>query len=134
MRDIKFRAWDKHLEDMEDSDFYLYIENGHLYEVGRDGIDSDNLRHRYVLMQYTGFKDKNGTDIYESDFIKVPDHSYRTHDQEVKAYVDGRVNFNNGQWCVSRGFEYWEDLIDIYESCEVVGNFYENPELVEEEQ
>jgi len=58
MREILFRAWDKDNEQM------IYpMPIGEL-TVG------DILNRRSILMQYTGLKDKNGSDIYESDIIK----------------------------------------------------------------
>lgn len=60
MREIKFRAWDREYKFMIDP-FYL----GSLNAVY--GCDND-----WEIMQYTGLKDKNGTEIYEGDIIQVP--------------------------------------------------------------
>ena len=73
-----------------------------------------------VLMQSTGLKDKNGVEIFEGD-IGWDDH------QEVH----GQVIFENG------AFKYeWEniseDLFEVTDDIEIVGNIYENSELLEE--
>ena len=102
MREIKFRCY-YHGEMNYDPEL-LYNENVNLNE------QIDELAYYGVLMQYTGLKDKNGTDIYEGDVIR-----FKVGDI-VSYYV---VKFENG------GFNHNENL----EYIDVVGNIYENPEL-----
>lgn len=67
--------------------------------------------------QYTGVKDKNGTRIFGGDIVNCN-------------YFCGVVYFYEGAWCVSEKDKYPEDLYDLI-NIEVIGNIYDNPELLE---
>ena len=73
----------------------------------------------YYIMQYTGLKDKNAKEIYEDDIFKAP------HDYGPGGFKEqiGRVIFHEAlgyQW------NYWD-----FDKLEIIGNFHENPELLE---
>ena len=121
MRDIKFRAWNEVEEKM--LNWYEFLDT--------------NMKNTFIapestgliLMQYTGLKDKNGKEIYEGDVIKYPE------------YWIGDTHFPKGISVI-----YWDDeeacfdtytntsLFDLIKNlkCEVEGNIYDNPELLEE--
>ena len=105
MREIKFQVWNKKRKVM-------YFE-----ELGRDP-DGTLIRR-----QYTGLKDKNGKDIYEGDIVQDQEgkHSVEWCEQEM-----GFRLFNVFFYKNDPGFPnviLWIDL-------EVIGNIYENPELL----
>ena len=130
MREIKFRVWDK-LERPWDKEFKKEM----IYDIA--GIEFwiktirivDEGRHSWMnfknveIMQYTGLKDKNGKEIYERDLVKILDG-----DGEI-----AEIKFDYGRYYFEVG-DYRDDLCNCEERfLEVVGNIYENPELMEEE-
>ena len=126
MREIKFRAWHKGKKiignvlgiDILHKEIFFSNENVDCYEH----VDFKNIE----LMQYTGLKDKNNKEIYEGDILS---------DGNVKNLY--KVIFKNGRFITEYNGDFEEysfDLIDVVaQSCEVVGNIYENPELTEDE-
>jgi len=144
MRDIKFRVWDKetkhmHIcgEDVHDTiNFEIETNRAYYYNL-QNGCGSLREDSDYVLMQYTGLKDKNGKEIYEGDIVKV-----KLYKGEEEKYFIGKVEYfgsnfivdadNNSEYHVydldGFGIDYRYNL----EDCEVIGNIYDNLELLEE--
>jgi hypothetical protein len=86
-------------------------------------FDADAIRLERIivthLMQYTGLKDKNGTMVFEGDRFKAP-HCFGPagdHEREATVCYDPLLGY---QWA------YWDT-----DALEVIGNIYENPELLE---
>lgn len=122
-RVIKFRAWDQDEKQM------IPDRNGWLIEI--DGSDTRLVQwdstisvDRPILMQYTGLKDKNGTEIYEGDIFGI---------YHLGEYLfDGTVIFDDdlSAFTIERsngGFEYLSEYLS--KNVEVIGNIYENTEL-----
>lgn len=121
MRKIKFRCWDIVNKKMRsDKDLWDITYN----EIFIHTPDQRALN----IMQYTGLKDINGTEIYEGDIIKIQS---MVHDN-YPVYV-GKVVFENGAYmCNSKWNTHW--IGDMFLSKEILGNIYENPELLEEDR
>lgn len=128
MRDIRFRVWDKsdhkvykeypdtkrmtyYANPSVDDDGYIRFES-----VGQTAI-GDSGEDRFDIMQYTGLKDKNDKEIYEGDILKYTDgdsvgiHEVIWNDATDISLLD----------LIAGGVDWW-----------VVGNRYENPELLKE--
>jgi len=126
-REIKFRAWDKDsklmlYKEFYDHNWYTTPKND---EDGCHTYSSMQYSDQYhkELMQYTGLKDKNGKEIYEGDIVEFPVAGGDLVRQEVI--------FNRGAFATKSGrmwgFEPKTGYLGFYE---VIGNIYENPELI----
>jgi uncharacterized phage protein (TIGR01671 family) len=93
-----------------------------------------SLYQRHTLTQFTGLKDKNHKEIYEADIV-----TYGTEDDIINAIVEFAEEDSEESMCLS-GFrmfvinsaDYPEELEDNDYCMEVIGNIYENPELLKE--
>jgi YopX protein len=105
-REIKFRGWDEGFKR------FIY------FDPFGDDFEDDVLwlfwDGDYPTSQYTGLKDKNGVEIYEGDILQFPDGPYK------KMFS---VKWNS----FLAGFNQWRN----HDKVKVVGNIYENPELLE---
>lgn len=113
MRDIKFRSFVKKEQKMMFGRSAMAVKR---FTPNYAYLDSE-----VELMQYTGLKDKNNKEIFESDIVKFSD--YLTG---IKSNV-GQVGFMNGSFVIKGEVMTHYRWVD-YE-VEVIGNIYENPEL-----
>jgi len=138
MREIKFRAWDKTntrmiYDNPLRSDLQLITFTGLVYEEG--------YLQDYELMQYTGLKDKNGKEIYEGDILVLTETAcpfckvvhveeyYKDHNPYV-------VNWHKDDCCFASNEINGENWItpDVWKEMKIIGNIFENPNLIKEEK
>ena len=138
MREIKFRGWHSATNEM-----YLAerFSTEHLYisSLGSVVFGDDKLvvhESNWVLMQYTGLKDKNGKEIYEGDVLSSPhfaDATGRNH--TLKHSVEWSERFHG--WfllsCSSKDPDDGSIQMFVAKKCgeiSVIGNIHDNPELL----
>ena len=136
---FKFRVWDKELKRMyrviylQDLSGTLWITKAvdSLYTQERARSDvrfDDNV----VLMQCTGLKDKNGKLIYEGDLLKskILQNDYLIFCEKCRSIQPH--NLDKGIGCYSCNNDlFFIDVLDDISDIEIIGNIYENPELLE---
>lgn len=120
MREIKFRAWDKSRNEMLEvyEIWFTFATNRQRKTLSEPSYSTSTGNHSFesdCLMQYTGLNDKNGKEIYEGDIL---------HNAGSVAVV----SFKDGAFGVGE-FRFPLDKF-AGKNKEVIGNIYENPDLV----
>lgn len=129
MREIKFRAWHKPTQLMDDVvliDFY----NEQIGILYADPVMQCESIQRYnfsevEIMQYTGLNDKNGKEIYEGDIIEKTYYSY--HQPECSELFEIKYEGLSFHFEHIKGSTFH---LPFTEDIEIIGNIHDNPELV----
>lgn len=126
MKEIKFRAW---IKQSWSSELQMWIKKRMFYDVflmdGYIRVNSSLSSANFdecEIMQFVGIKDKNDKEIYEGDLVKI-----ETNNKWIF-----RIEFNNF-YCSFLGQNIYDDSHDIIlgmQKLEIIGNIYENPELL----
>ena len=134
MRDIKFRAYirDKNPRVPSEINKIVEVKSLHLGSkkaiIGYSGGNYSIKFNEIELMQYTGLKDKNGKEIYEGDIVKI---------NVDRACVKWNDKYGYFQLVPIGDYYFDSDVIGQaleYVEAEVIGNIYDNPELLEERE
>ena len=120
-RVFKFRAWDKEENKMYYNAEYTYDYYGSEIPEFSFGsvLDSDD----YIVMEYTGLKDRNGKEIYEGDIDK---YGYIV---TYVADINESLGMNCGWYLQRNDFESWSPLECDSNEIEIIGNIFETPRL-----
>jgi len=112
MRKIKFRAWDKTDKKWMDDEFVM--------DEPLWGLNADSSRYEWG--QFTGLKDAKGIDIYEGDILENNEGKLGEvrWDDWIKNIVVGLPNNEDN----------WSGELNEFGGWKVIGNIYENPELL----
>lgn len=141
-REIKFRAWDKKRKSMFVPDSFVFdASTGEVMSVWRKRTNGETIggldprKDRLVLMQYTGLHDKNGREIYESDILRVTGEDGESYVAAVKWFGDEDYPAFDLEGIPETWFYGANALATIFqegvETCEVIGNIFEDKQLLE---
>lgn len=131
MREIKFRAWEEvnkvmHLDFRfiksgdEGNDWLIFTSDKQTLQDKHHPFDNPWFQQQFKIMQYTGLKDANGVEIYEGDIARI---AFDDGASDVFQIVYKAPSFR------LEGFGAWS-LASEASSTEVIGNIYQNPELL----
>lgn len=137
MRKIKFKAWDKKNNKMIDNIVGIrFYPGGIVVDYQTEGGFEETECGDVELIQFTGLHDKNGKEIWEGDVVEYGTTSYGGFDT-VSVNVMAEIIFAYSRWYTktirarpNRMFSNMEG--DDFSCSEVIGNIYENPELLKE--
>lgn len=147
----KFKIWDKTEKKFlpldsktENTDSWISIDNTGVYLVERDNARDvaffTDITEDVIILQCTGLKDKNGKLIYEGYVVKTTfDDNSKTIFYVIwnneNALFNGKIikKGETNAFCINEDYLYYLLANGIDEKTEIIGNIYENPELLREE-
>lgn len=127
----KFRAWDSAKKEMF-KDTFAITESGQVVVVEQESVASSPdyvFVEHLVIMQSTGLVDKNGKEIFDGDILDYKGRKalvrwHGSYASFIYRFVD-EPHKRNAEW---------KPLYLAYMKCEIIGNIYDNPELLEDKE
>ncbi|MDN5956556.1 MAG: YopX family protein [Lacticaseibacillus paracasei] len=133
-REIKFRVWDHNTDTMMIPDNFEFCDGKICWiDAGREAgpkSGNDGDPGQFEIMQYVGLHDKNGREIYEGDIVRTGTDNIGDPDPMI-----GQVIMREGSWLIEN--EKKQEAIDLFSeitSREVIGNTFEDKQLLEGKQ
>ena len=129
-RQIKFRVWDldrKIFLDLDKENPPLILKHGLLHGYLKHPEFNFYYNPNYVIQQFTGCLDQKGKEIYEGDILQI-EQNYRENGNPV--YYHGKVYYSIDRFVIESKYDKYHNLNLFSEYSEIVGNMFENPELL----
>ena len=137
MREIKFRGWHTYHKKMFSvekmtQDQLTLLPNGQFINVNGQSTKLSTIfsQDEFIPLQFTGLHDKNGKEIYEGDIVKMLDEWI----DHYTLYSNHQIEFGSGCFRLENGVPLYDCLDEDSDFeklvLEVIGNIYENPELL----
>ena len=126
----KFRAYDSGSLSYMYKPEEVMVGGGNIWIIDEDSVAGEWIVNNDIhLMQSTGLKDKNGKEIFEGDVVR----QVRTQPTTENEIIIGVVTMIEGAWlimndCEQLASKLWSET----DENEIIGNIYENPELLED--
>ena len=123
---MRYRLWNKYKKCWE-TDCYTISSNGEVYFIDYGEICGCFPSKTHVLQRSLGLKDIYGIEIFEGDIVKID------YGDEL---LIGTMEFYNFAWCIKSKYKndknlYYPIFCEDVDLIEILGNIYENPELLE---
>lgn len=130
----RYRAWDKEFKEMVQVDALVFDEQIIKVTYKNGNIAKEDLKN-YVLMQFTGLKDKNGKEIFEGDILTTGKRTGVVKNHRTLGFYMNDTRGDNWWFGSDVDLAEFEDFTrTVAEKTEILGNIYTNPELAEVEQ
>ena len=127
-REIKFRVWDPENKVWLKGNEIAFTAAMRIYNKKGDMI------YNAGICQFTGCQDKNGKEVYEGDVVQIMRQSFdlddRGNNPVYKPQISKVIYRDHGFWVEDEEFSWEGELMWDWNEMEIIGNIFENPELI----